>query len=87
MHSLRALWFFVAYFDIDIKCWHIAGVANSTADHLSRGNLHLFLSLQTQASYQPSQLPQPLLQIIAAGGPDWTSPLFRRLFSSTLRMV
>ena len=45
IHLLQALWFFVAYFDIDIKCRHIAGVANSTADHLSRGNLHLFFSL------------------------------------------
>jgi len=25
MHFLRSLWFFVAHFDIDVKCKHIAG--------------------------------------------------------------
>ena len=40
MHLLQSLWFFATYFDIDVKCKHIAGVNNSTADHLSRGNLH-----------------------------------------------
>ena len=86
MHLLRGLWFFVAYFDIDVKCKHIAGVTNTTADHLSRGNLRKFFSLHPQASLQPSPLPPPLLQIIA-GGPDWTSPLFRQLYNTTLRMV
>ena len=70
MHLLRSLWFFVAYFDIDIKCKHIAGVNNSTADHLSRGNLHSFFCLHPQATRQPTPLPPPLLQILATGGPD-----------------
>ena len=84
MHLLRNLWFFVAYFDIDVRCKHIAGVNNSTADHLSRGNLHSFFSLHPQATRQPTSLPQPLLRILAVGGPDWTSPLFRQLFSATI---
>jgi len=84
MHLLWGLWFFVAYFDIDIKCRHIAGVANRTADYLSRGNLHLFFSLHPQASSQPSPIPPPLLQIIAAGGPDWTSLWFQFYFEQQL---
>ena len=87
MHLLRSLWFFVAHFDIDVKCKHIAGVNNSTADYLSRGNLHSFFHLHPQAAQQPTPLPPPLLQILATGGPDWTSPLFRQLFTTTLEMV
>ena len=87
MHLLWSLWFFVAYFDIDVKCKHIAGITNSTADHLSHGNLHLFFSLHPQVTLQPSPLPQPLLQILEAGGPDWILPLFRQPFSTILRMV
>ena len=87
MRLLRSLWFFVSHFDIDIKCKHIAGVNNSTADYLSRGNLHSFFYLHPQAARQPTQLPQPLLQILSAGAPDWTSPLFRQLFSAIINMV
>ena len=39
MHFLQFLWFFVAYYDIDITSTHIAGIANTTADHLSKNNL------------------------------------------------
>ena len=86
MHLLWSLWFFVAHFDINVRCKHIAGVNNITADHLSRGNLDSFFSLHPQATRQPTPLPQPLLQIIAAGGADWTSPLFRQLFGATINM-
>ena len=77
----------VARFDIDVKCKHIAGVNNNTADYLSCGNLHSFFHLHPQAAHQPTPLSPPLLQILAAGGPDWTSPLFRQLFTTTLEMV
>ena len=42
MQLLRSLWFFTAHYDIDLACTHIAGVANTTADHLSRNNTALF---------------------------------------------
>ena len=35
MHLLHCLWFFVAYFDIEVLSEHIPGMANPTADHLS----------------------------------------------------
>ena len=59
MHLLRSLWFFVAHFDIDLKCKHIAGVDNSTADHLSRDNLHLFFHLHPQVTMEPTPLSPP----------------------------
>ena len=44
MHLLRILSFFTAYYDIELIAAHIPGVANATADHLSRNNLLLFFS-------------------------------------------
>ena len=87
MHLLRSLWFFVAHFDIDVKCKHIAGVDNSTADYLSRGNLHSFFHLHPQAARHLTLLPQPLPQILAIEGPDWTLLLFRQLFSTIINMA
>ena len=87
MQLLRSLWFFVAYYDIELTCVHIMGAANSTADHLSRNNMSCFLSLNPQASLLPTPLPPPLLQIVTVNGPDWTSPHFRRLFKATITKV
>ena len=87
MHLLRCLWFFVAHFDIDVKCRHIAGVNNHTADHLSCNNLAAFFCLHPQAHHHPTSLPQPLMQMLEAGGPDWTSPRFRQLFSIIIKKV
>ena len=83
MNLLRCLWFFVAHYDIDLICEHIAGSYNSTADDLSRCNMLSFFSQNPSASPTPTPtpLPQPLLAITEVSGPDWTSPDFRRLFS------
>lgn len=57
MHLLGCLWFFIAQFDIDVKCRHITGLNNHTADYLSCDNLcvHSF----TQRTCPPdSCLPQ-----------------------------
>ena len=39
MRLLRCMWFFVAYFDLDLHVEHITGVDNTTADQLSRNQL------------------------------------------------
>ena len=57
---------FTAHYDVDLVCEHIAGVVNTTADHLSRNNNSLFcfvFSQNTDASLLPTPLPAPLLQI------------------------
>ena len=87
MHLLQSLYFFVAYYDIDVKCKHIVGVNNTTADHLSRNNLQSFFCLHPQAVLQPNPIPPPLLQILEVGAPDWTSPLFRQQFSTIIRIA
>ena len=52
MHLFRCLWFFTAYFDIELNAEHIAGAVNCTADHLSRNQMQSFFLLhpQVQAS-------------------------------------
>lgn len=87
MHLLRSLWFFVAFFDIDLNIEHIAGVNNCAADMLSRNNMSEFLLSFPQVSRFPTALPQPLFQILSPQELDWTSPAFGRLFKSTINMV
>ena len=80
MRLLRCLWFFVAFFDIELRSEHIAGCINCTADHLSRNQMQSFFSLHPQVSLLPVPLPPPLLQMVAARELDWISPSFNKLF-------
>ena len=83
MHLLRTLWCFAAHFDVCITVEHNAG----TADQLSRDNLQSFFSSNPQANLLPTPVPKALLEIVAVQGPDWTSPSFRQLFSTTIGRV
>ena len=87
LRILRVLTFFVAHFDMHITATHIVGTLNVSADHLSRFDMSSFFSLNPQATRQPAALPQPLLHLLSATGPDWTSPLFRKQFNDNLAMV
>ena len=44
MNLLCCFWFFIAHYDIDLTCKHIAGSQNNTADNLSRCNMHFFFT-------------------------------------------
>ena len=81
---LHSLWFFTAHYNIDLACTHIAGVANTTADHLSRNNTALFFH---RIHTLHCCLPHSLLQITSIPGPDWTSAHFSQLFISTINKV
>jgi len=70
MHFLCCLWFFIAYYDIDIMTAHIPSIANTTADNLSRNGLSLFSSLNPQAQKHPEVLSLSLLKILALPGQD-----------------
>ena len=82
MHLLHSLWIFVAPFDMAVFMEHIAGVANQTADQLFRYNMQTFSCSNPQVSLLPTPLPAELLQIVAVSSSEWTSPTFRRLFST-----
>ena len=87
MHLLRALWFFVAHYDIAISIEHIVGSQNCAADQVSRGNMQSFFLSNPQANLLPTPLPAELQRIIAVTGPDWTSRPFNQLFSTTISKV
>ena len=57
MHLLWCLWFFVAYYDITIVARHIPGVANSSADHLSRYYMSLFFLFKSTGRASPYTTP------------------------------
>ena len=87
MRLLRCMWFFVAYFDLDLHVEHIPGTQNTTADQLSRNYLQSFFSSHPQVSPLPTALPPALLQLVSSPNLEWTSPLFIKLFRSTITWV
>ena len=60
------------YYDIDIAATHniTPGVANCTADHLSRNNMSQFFLLNPQVNQKPTSLPQLLIKIMTTPGMD-----------------
>ena len=84
MHLLRCLHFFTASYQIGLFAKHIAGVANSAADALSRNNLSAFRLCTPQAAKEPSLVPPQLLDMLMWQRPDWTSTSWRTMFLSTL---
>ena len=87
MRLLRCLWFFVAYFDIDLHVEHIAGAVNITADQLSRNQMQSFFSSHPQVSPLPTPLPPALLQLVCSPKTDWISPHFSKMFKDTITWV
>ena len=87
MRLLRCLWFFVAYFDIDLHVEHIAGAVNTTADQLSRNQMQSFFSSHPQVSLLPTPLPPALLQLVCSPKTDWISPHFSKMFRDTITWV
>ena len=86
-YLLCVLWFFTAVYNINLCIEHIPGNVNHTADDLSRGNMQSFFVSNPQALLLPVPIPEPLLKLLSTTDPEWTSPVFRRLFSSTINMV
>ena len=58
------------YYDIDIAATHIPGVANCTADRLSRNNMSQYFLLNPQVNQKPTSLPQSLIKIMTTPGMD-----------------
>ena len=80
-HLLRCLYFYAAFYQFEYSCEHVPGVSNRAADALSRGNLHVFHSLISQAVC--TEVPAAVLQMFVQQ-PDWGSARWIPLFSSTL---
>lgn len=80
MHLLRCLFFIEAHYQFELTATHIAGVANSLADDLSRNALSSFLSKAPHMEPNPTPIP-PLLPALLLEPSDWTSPHWTQRFS------
>ena len=81
-HMLRCLAFLQALHDCRIRAVHLAGAANTDADHLSRNRRDHFIQGRSQASAIPTQVPPELVAFISQQAPDWTSSHWRETFSA-----
>ena len=86
MHLLRCLHFFMAHYCFAINAVHLPGSQNTAADALSRNDRKHFFSLIAQAAPEPTLVSTQLIRLLIIDRPNWTSQLWRNLFSaSTLR--
>jgi len=82
MHLLRCFAFFSAYFRFHYSAQHVPGTMNMVADALSRNHVPLSVSQMPQF-----HVPTPLHNLLIAVRPDWGSPTWTQLFSSSLDAV
>ena len=87
MHLIRCLVFVEALRNCFLYPQYISTKDNHLADDLSRNDVSSFLSKVPSANSLPSTWSQPLLDLLLDPLADWTSPAWRRLFSSTSNMV
>ena len=84
---LHILAFWCAMFNIFLVAQHLPGIANTSADALSRNNYSLFSSLCPQAAPVPSGVPACLQDLVLDQSLRWTSPRWMQLFKATLETV
>ena len=82
MHLLRVLFFVEAQSQFRISAYHIAGASNTLADHLSRNQQGLFLTMHKTAHFEPSYVDSSLLQWLMNPQQDWMSPAWTQQFNS-----
>ena len=87
MHLMRCLFFFMARFHFFLMPEHIPGKLNVAADSLSRDKLALFFQQVPAASQTATVVPEELCQVLIHQQPDWTSLIWRDLFSFISRKV
>ncbi len=82
MHLVRYLSFFLARWEVSLRCRHLPGAQNGAADALSRNALPSFQRLVPEANETATVLPDRLLECLVLGTPDWTMvdwiSMFRR---------
>ena len=64
MFLVRKLYFFAAQAGFSISLKHIMGINNSTADALSRFQVHRFREVAPEAEAQPTILPNAVTQLL-----------------------
>ena len=82
MHLLRVLFFVEAHSQFRISANHITGSSNTLADHLSRNQQGLFLTMHKTAHSEPLYVDSFLLQWLMNPQQDWMSPAWTQQFNS-----
>ena len=85
MHLMRCLAFIMAKFNFVVSAAHVRRIHNTLADALSRNRLTEFLNHYPQAQPAASQVPPELVDLLILAKPDWTSPVWTKLWTSTFR--
>ena len=73
MHLIRCLFFFEAWFDLELLATHLPGRENMLADDLSRNRVSAFLSKAPAVDQDPVPLPPDLPGLLLDLN-GWTSP-------------
>ena len=73
-----------AIYDITLVAKHTPGAQNTSADALSRNQLHTFLSINPQASSIPTVIPRALQELVFSDRMLSTSKDWTTLLKSTL---
>lgn len=84
MHLLRCLHFIVAHFDIKLRAEHLSGVLNTLADAVSRNSLQALRQLHPTLESQATPVPAALWHLLVVVRPDWTSPTWSSLLTTSL---
>ena len=81
---LRCLFFFAAQFNFNLSAEHIKGSENQPADAISRNHT---ISNHFQLNPLPHPVPMALQQMLMDKTLLWSSPRWKRLFTSCLAKV
>ena len=88
MQLLRYLYFYCAEYNITLSASHLRGAENSVADAISRNQMATFFSLVPQAPPQATPVHPALVKMLLGTQlKEWTSPLWKQLFHSSLNRV
>ena len=84
-HILCCISFYAAHYSFSTSTCYAPGHHNSATDALSRNNTACFHSILPQARPSPDPILPEVIQMASITSSDWTSPDWRRLFTTTLQ--
>ena len=81
---LRCLFLYASFFHFQFSAVHIPGILNTTADAISRNNLHVLSSSLPQATQ--TVIPMAVSEFLLTP-PQWGSPNWTELFTHSLKQA
>ncbi len=86
MHLLRALFFYMALFNIQIRAEHIPGM-NIVADSISRNQMQVFRGAVPHADSLPTPIPPALKVLLTLDYHAWLLPAWKGLLRASSATV